>query len=480
MDPQQRSGPRPAGTSTHPNETEFGMHEMFFSITDQKGIIKTGNDVFVRVSGYSKDEMVGRPHNLVRHPDMPRIVFKQLWDEIGAGRPIAAYVKNRSADGRFYWVMATVVPIPGGYLSIRIKPSSELFEVAKSIYPELRRVEAEIEGPNGLNRKEAMEASGARLGELLAGAGYDSYDTFMREAVLAETNAREVDAQKRRLAGQMRRAPRAGGHGDAVLEGLNIVDDALARLVLRLDDYVRLSHQLAEKAAFVRGLADDVRLFALNAIVIASKAGGRDGAAIGAVAAVLQKNADSGSVLFGDLGNAIGEATGTLADLLFPVAASRLQSEMLSHFVVELDLAPRLAFRRGDLSLLHGSLVREVAELVPLLNELDRRMGVLSNDVRDLRRVLGMMRALSLDGEIEAARMQDSTQFSMLFKTVRAQVETAWGELADLSQSVESFLRHDNAQELEAALARAGGAITDWTNVPMDGMPNGIERRRAA
>jgi len=68
----------------------------------------------------------------------------------------------------------------------------------------------------------------------------------------------------------------------------------------------------------------------------------------------------------------------------------------------------------------------------------------------------------------------------MLFKTVRAQVETAWGELADLSQSVESFLRHDNAQELEAALARAGSAITDWTNVPMDGMPNGIERRRAA
>ena len=185
MDPQQRSGPRPAGTSTHPNETEFGMHEMFFSITDQKGIIKTGNDVFVRVSGYSKDEMVGRPHNLVRHPDMPRIVFKQLWDEIGAGRPIAAYVKNRSADGRFYWVMATVVPIPGGYLSIRIKPSSELFEVAKSIYPELRRVEAEIEGPNGINRKEAMEASGARLGELLAGAGYDSYDTFMREAASA-------------------------------------------------------------------------------------------------------------------------------------------------------------------------------------------------------------------------------------------------------------------------------------------------------
>ncbi len=461
-------------------ETEFGIHEMFFSITDEKGIIRTGNDVFIRVSGYSREQMVGKPHNLVRHPDMPRIVFKTLWDEIGAGRPIAAYVKNRSQDGRFYWVLATVLPIPGGYLSIRVKPTSELFKLAQAVYPELRRIEAEIEGPNGVHRKEAMDASGARLAEMLKGQGYDSYGAFMREAVLAETNAREADAQRRRLSGQMRRAPRAGGRGDEVLGGLNIVDDVLARLVLRLDDYVRLSHQLAEKAAFVRGLADDVRLFALNAIVIASKAGGRDGAAIGAVAAVLQKNADSGSVLFGELGDSIGRATDTLNRLLFPVAASRLQCEMLTHFVLELDLATRLIFRRDDLRLLHGSLVHEVDQLLPLLDELDSRMGTLANDVGDLRRVLGMMRALSLDGEIEAARMQDSTQFSMLFKTVRAQVETAWSELADLSQSVETFLRHDNAQELEAALARAGAAIRDWADAPMEGLPETGDRRRAA
>ena len=89
-DPMARPTFAPTG-----KERQFDHHELFFSTTDRKGVILSGNDVFVRVSGYSKEEMVGRPHNLVRHPDMPRIVFKQLWDEIGAGRPIASFERYR-------------------------------------------------------------------------------------------------------------------------------------------------------------------------------------------------------------------------------------------------------------------------------------------------------------------------------------------------------------------------------------------------
>ncbi|MEI7926857.1 MAG: PAS domain S-box protein, partial [Chloroflexota bacterium] len=74
--------------------SEFDVAELFFSTTDEKGIIVSGNDVFVRVSGWSDDELHGAPHNIIRHPDMPRVVFQLLWQYLDRQHPIAAYVKN--------------------------------------------------------------------------------------------------------------------------------------------------------------------------------------------------------------------------------------------------------------------------------------------------------------------------------------------------------------------------------------------------
>lgn len=73
---------------------EFGLTEKFFSITDKKGVIQCGNDVFMRVSGYSPEAMLFKPHNIIRHPDMPRCVFKLLWDYLQSGKDIGAYVKK--------------------------------------------------------------------------------------------------------------------------------------------------------------------------------------------------------------------------------------------------------------------------------------------------------------------------------------------------------------------------------------------------
>ncbi len=122
-------------------ESDFGFEELFFSRTSTKGIIESGNSVFQRVSKYEWDEILSKPHSLVRHPAMPRGVFHLLWEEILSGRPVGAYVVNRAKDGSHYWVFALVTPTDDGFLSVRIKPSSAIFEIAKEKYSELLEVE---------------------------------------------------------------------------------------------------------------------------------------------------------------------------------------------------------------------------------------------------------------------------------------------------------------------------------------------------
>ncbi len=86
-------------------------HDLIVSMTDVKGVITYANDIFCKVAGYSREELIGQPHNLVRHKDMPRVVFKLLWDTILSGKPIAAFVKNKTKDGDYYWIKAYVAPV---------------------------------------------------------------------------------------------------------------------------------------------------------------------------------------------------------------------------------------------------------------------------------------------------------------------------------------------------------------------------------
>nr|BFE86398.1 hypothetical protein GCM10020093_089990 [Planobispora longispora] len=104
---------RPTGV-----ERTFAPDEIIVTKTDLKGHITYANDVFLRVSAYSEEEVLGQPHSLIRHPDMPRCVFALLWQEIRRGREIFAYVVNLAADGAHYWVLAHVTPSagPGGQI----------------------------------------------------------------------------------------------------------------------------------------------------------------------------------------------------------------------------------------------------------------------------------------------------------------------------------------------------------------------------
>lgn len=157
-------------------EVEFNFDEIFFSLTDKKGIIRDGNNVFARVSGYQKADMISKPHNLIRHPEMPKCIFELFWKTIQADMPIVAYVKNMCSDGKYYWVISTVIPIKDGYLSIRLKPQSPIFEKIKKLYPLLLEMEKE----KGIN------AASALLNTHLLEYGFENYESFMVRALSTE------------------------------------------------------------------------------------------------------------------------------------------------------------------------------------------------------------------------------------------------------------------------------------------------------
>ena len=117
--------------------------ETLVSTTDLKGRITYCNPAFVRVSGYAREELIGQPHNLIRHPDMPPEAYRDLWATIQSGRPWSAMVKNRRKDGGFYWVMANVTPVVeggrvNGYMSVRTRPTRAQVASAEQLYARMR------------------------------------------------------------------------------------------------------------------------------------------------------------------------------------------------------------------------------------------------------------------------------------------------------------------------------------------------------
>lgn len=159
-------------------ESPFAEEEIIVSKTDLKGRVTYANDVFLRVSGYSPRELVGQPHSIIRHPSMPRCVFKLLWDTIESKKEIFAYVLNMAKNGDHYWVFAHVTPSFDaggnviGFHSNRRKPDAAQVAKVKPLYDALLAEENRFE-----DRKQGMDRAFAKLTGMLRdkGIGYDQF-----------------------------------------------------------------------------------------------------------------------------------------------------------------------------------------------------------------------------------------------------------------------------------------------------------------
>jgi PAS domain S-box-containing protein len=162
---------RPTGV-----ERTFGHDEIIVTKTDPRGILTYANDVFLHTSALTEDETIGQPHNLIRHPDMPRAIFKLLWDTLGNKEEIFAYVVNLASDGAHYWVYAHVTPSFSpdgrlvGYHSNRRVPERAAVAEVSSLYDRIRRIE---QGQG--NARSAVDAGWAALQAEMGGLTYDEF-----------------------------------------------------------------------------------------------------------------------------------------------------------------------------------------------------------------------------------------------------------------------------------------------------------------
>ncbi|MFA6138935.1 MAG: PAS domain-containing protein [Sulfurimonas sp.] len=155
------------------NEKHFPQDQLLVTKTDTKGRITYANKAFMDIVGFDEYTLIGTPHNIIRHPDMPKIIFKFLWEYLNDKKEIHAYVKNICVDGSYYWVMANVTPsyLNGrvvGHHSSRRNPSAKALEVIKPLYKKLLNAE----------RIGGIDASEKIMNDLLKEKGIQ-YDEFI-------------------------------------------------------------------------------------------------------------------------------------------------------------------------------------------------------------------------------------------------------------------------------------------------------------
>ncbi len=175
------------GTQPHhiiPTGREIKFDGFIMSKTDQKGTITYVNRTFMEVADYPHTELIGQPHNIIRHPDMPKAAFYSLWHTIQSGEEWFGFVKNMSRSGDHYWVFANVTTDfqngeAIGYYSIRRPLPDAVIQLIEPIYAEMRALE------QGRSAKDAIEAGLAFLQETVHKAGYHSYRDFVLKTYLA-------------------------------------------------------------------------------------------------------------------------------------------------------------------------------------------------------------------------------------------------------------------------------------------------------
>lgn len=451
---------------------DFAVEDLFFSTTDFKGHIQRANDVFRRISGYSWDQLRNKPHNIIRHPDTPRVVFQLLWDHIQAGRPIVAYVKNLAHDGRYYWVVALVVRIPGGYLSVRFKPTSPLFTTLKRLYSELRAVEAGIENESK-SRKAAIAASGALLDTNLHALGFAGYDDFMQHLLKEEMKSRE---QKLRTfvsrAGPVT-SSRQPDSMRAAAQTFDRLHGYLSVLFQELERYAKINEGVRVKSENVTEIAESLRVVALNGVLEADRLGGK-AAGVRPVLDWLRSFSRENTIAGDQLSAALVELIRDVNLVEFGLGAAKLLLEMTAYFAHELadaavgnDLQESIdGFTDGTIGCLHASSCETVRRALSNLSAVRDKLKTLRDTQGQLLESSRFLRPIYLQGKLEMAGVA-AVRLTTVFDAVSSQLDETLGNLNGLKNLLAELDDHLTRGLAHGTLVEEGIAEIDYQMAAM-------------
>ncbi|MCE4540738.1 methyl-accepting chemotaxis protein [Pelomonas sp. P7] len=424
-------------------EHEISADTPLVSTTDLKSRITYCNPAFIAASGFDRSELIGQPHNLIRHPDMPAEAFRDMWDTLKAGEPWTALVKNRRKNGDFYWVRANVTPVRDatgicGYMSVRTKPSREEVRAAEALYAEMRE---EYRAAGG--GKSARLATRLHKGQVLR-AGLSGLATrLVRQASLWQEGAALL-ATTAVAAGLAVAATASIGAGPAVAGAAvlttlpvlawmrrrahrNLVTAALAAERLasgdltqvlhsgRSDAYGRLMRALAQLNVNLQAVVGDVRreVDGVHLACAEIAAGGRD----------------------------LGERTELQAGNLEQAAAA------LEQVAASVRSTADGAFKARDLA---GDTVKAARNTGGTSQQASQRMDAVREATMRINEIVTVIDAISfqtnilaLNAAVEAARAGDAGRG---FAVVAAEVRTLAGRTREAAQEIRKLAEDSRAR----------------------------------
>lgn len=383
-------------------EAHFDIHELFFSKTDLKGIIQSGNAVFIRVSEFSEDELMKRPHNIIRHQDMPRSVFRLFWSFLKKNKPVAAYVKNKSKNGKYYWVFAMAFPLQDGYLSVRLKPTSSLFSLAKQLYQKIIYME-----DNGSTMDQGITAAE----EILRQSGYTSYESFMMTALLQELISRDSLMQISTETTAVIRAEKK-------VKPSTLLDLSIGCTLAARESFSkmrRLSEKLQDLIGFskdISAICQKVKFVTLNLTVSSAKLG-ELGRPLVAVSGNLEKLTSEISDSSSHLQETFEKYEKTVLEMHVNLATARFQIEMMNQLANEVCQSCEQCTRLTDDStlnfrfncrLLSDLITRTLVSVGSTSSNLLSVTKDLLSSIHALSKTVNGMRVIHVVGKIEVAR----------------------------------------------------------------------------
>ncbi|MBL3698460.1 histidine kinase [Leucobacter luti] len=335
---------------------EVGITDVFFSATDRRGVLEHANELFVRFSRYDRSALLGAPHSLVRHPDVPGAVFHTMWRELRAGRPFAGHLTNLAADGSAYSVYATVTPLRGGgYLSVRIRPMNESrLAQTRSWYRDLTAYESGLRAA-GVSKRDAAAQGAERFERIVTDTGYASLTAFQHHAL-----PQEIDRYERR-ADPVPARPGARGEVADLLRIVVEIDGALSAWSLRQRRLAVLSESLQRAGDHLQRELDAAARTVTRVTELSGR--NRDPKFFEPLGVWAQMQ----SLIRGYIVKLIGDLTRLdthSAENRFRIALAKLHTRMMAAFAAELIDAPqRDETQAAAIALLAESLRSALAEM---------------------------------------------------------------------------------------------------------------------